>query len=74
MKRNSLHRKDSKKSLRFLHDAVAKKKRKKKKPEKKGKTRQDLDGRIHRLAGSIGQGGRVLFGVRTRTRNLLRNP
>lgn len=36
------------------------------KKKKKGKTRQDLDGRIHRLAGSIGQGGRVLFGVRTR--------
>lgn len=48
-----------------MHDAVAKKK-KWKNQKKKGKTRQDLDGRIHRLAGSIGQGGRVLFGVRTR--------
>lgn len=48
--------------------------RKTRKKKKEGKTRQDLDGRIHRLPGSIGQGGRVLFGVRTRARNLLRNP
>lgn len=42
MKRNSLHRKDSKKSLRFLHDAVAQKKKKKK--EKTRKKRKNETG------------------------------
>lgn len=42
MKRNSLHRKDSKKSLRFLHDAVAKKKKEKRKNQKKKEKRDRI--------------------------------